>query len=862
MKSIFSDATHRFFFIGGNTADEFCTPSLKLCNIEEVLFDHLKALGYERIVFYAGAGRGLYFYDKYSYDITLSVKKNGTNSREEAIPKKKKSLLGKGVIGRRLKRGKNQEKKNQEEVASTDSLKRAFSDTDMLSQFDKIIKDDSIKSAIVFANWEDFVTKTPRDIQRSLSQKIVDWDRLGSNNDNIVVSIMPSINLEKIKTISDNSELVNLNGKIFTAENQLTSQSVWISIPDKDEVENLVRYWSFKIDMKINWREFKECIDVLNQYVKETDTSLESLSRSLKNINIFDMENIREKFNLKIEKKGLEKLEELQGMSYLKEEFEKIINYVKNNLKSKVQKPIKRVEVSRIYGWNALSFTNSGVNLHISLTGNPGTGKSTIAKIIADIFKENQILDIGHIVKVTRDDLVGQYVGQTAIKTKEKISQAMGGVLFIDEAYTLSKGGENDFGQEAIDTIVEAMTDRNGEFSVIIAGYPDDMKKFIDSNVGLKRRFANKIHLEDYEPPILQAIFEGKMKKNGYSLSNELRELLPNFMQNWYDARDEKNFGNAGDAENLFDNMAKSASYDNRKELHLQDIPVEYQKHAKKQTENSLEDAFKKLDEVIGLDGVKSNIRDIINNIEIAQLKSNSANISAGHYIFQGNPGTGKTTVARIMGDILKELKVLKKGHFIEVTREDLVAQYTGQTAPKTKALLEKALGGVLFIDEAYSLSKGHEQDFGKEAIDTIVPFMENHKDDFTLIVAGYTNDMKKFLDANTGLKSRFTHTIDFEDYTNQQMLEIFKIFSSNGGYILDAGVEDTLLKRFEYSRKSSQHFGNGRDARKIFDASLTLLARRLSTLKKQLKQDDERLYTITAEDIEAPPETPVGKGI
>ena len=228
------------------------------------------------------------------------------------------------------------------------------------------------------------------------------------------------------------------------------------------------------------------------------------------------------------------------------------------------------------------------------------------------------------------------------------------------------------------------------------------------------------------------------------------------------------------------------------------------------------ERALSKFDNIIGLNSVKQNIQNIVNNIKIEYLRDPDKKVNAGHYIFQGNPGTGKTTIANIMDDVFKEMGILEKAHLIEVTREDLVAEYVGGTAIKTKKVLEEALGGILFIDEAYSLSRGDETDYGQEAIDTIVPFMENHRGEFVLIVAGYTQDMKLFLDSNTGFKSRFTHTINFEDYTEDEMLDIFNLFVKKAGLHLSDGLDISLKQIFKGIKEDSKHFGNGREARKV----------------------------------------------
>ena len=294
--------------------------------------------------------------------------------------------------------------------------------------------------------------------------------------------------------------------------------------------------------------------------------------------------------------------------------------------------------------------------------------------------------------------------------------------------------------------------------------------------------------------------------------------------------------------------MAKNAIFKNSKELKKEDIKDEKLKqYLKMQIDDTMDSAMQKLDGIVGLNSVKEQVRTIINSIKMEKLRNKDSKVLAGHYIFKGNPGTGKTTVARIFASVLKNLKVLPKGHLIEVTREDLVAGYVGQTAEKTKKILEESLGGILFIDEAYSLSKGGENDFGKEAIDTIVPFMENNLDKFTLIVAGYNDDMDKFLNANTGLKSRFNNTILFEDYTEDELLEIYKGFSKNENFILDVGVEGKIKDIFK-ELKNDKHFGNGRVARQLFASHLSKLNNRISRL--DLVEGDERLFLITVEDL------------
>ena len=837
--SYFQNYTERFFFLYGETKDEFYTSELKVQNLEQLLHEHLKNEAYERIVFYQGQAKGVRCYDQHSFKLTFSKKESPSNKKKAS---KNNPVLA-GILGQRISKKSKKEKSQQNNSLS---LSKKMQDVDIVNHFHTLLEENEIKTALVFSDFNDFLTHTEKNVIRNLNTKINDWEGLSSHNQNIVIFIIPpDIPLQSLRR---NTNWEGLTSKMFVdpgADDFTTSeQMIQINIPHIDEIRNLINYYRIMKDLEVEWSEFYENINTLLKITKERNIDLKKLSSKIRPLKRFTSEGINNIFNLKKEKTGLKRLKEMSGLEYLVSEIEKLVIYANRSKKTPEILVMKSNEVQRICP--QVKCQHKDVNLHIALSGNPGTGKTTVAKIIAEIFKENDILEIGHIIEATSSDLIGEHVGHTAIKTQEVIERALGGVLFIDEAYKLLS---NDFGAEAIDTLVESMTAYTGEISIIIAGYPTEIKDFISSNPGLERRFANNIRLKDYEPPILQEIFEKKMQLNNFTFSPELNEVFPYFLQNWFDARDEDTFGNAGAVLNLQERMSKNAFYQKRTKFILDDIPQEYKRHAKVRSEDSMETALKELDDIVGLESVKENIESIVRGIEMSRLRGNTQGVSAGHYIFKGNPGTGKTTVARILGTILKELKVLKKGHFTEVTREDLVGGYVGQTATKTKEVLKASLGGVLFIDEAYSLSKGGENDFGKEAIDTIVPFMENHLSDFTLIVAGYDQDMEKFLDSNTGLKSRFSHTIEFLDYSENEMLKIFKIYLKEPGFNLENGVETRLLSIFNSYKAQSKHFGNGRDARKIFNQIRANMDKRLSTYNDLVEQD-ERLFLITLQDL------------
>jgi hypothetical protein len=264
-----------------------------------------------------------------------------------------------------------------------------------------------------------------------------------------------------------------------------------------------------------------------------------------------------------------------------------------------------------------------------------------------------------------------------------------------------------------------------------------------------------------------------------------------------------------------------------------------------------LEELLAELDALVGLDRVKADVRQLINFLKVQKLREEQGLKSlpaSRHLVFYGNPGTGKTTVARLVAQIYRTLGVLRRGHLVEADRAGLVAGYVGQTAMKVRDVTTKALGGVLFIDEAYTLATGGENDFGREAVETLLKMMEDHRDDLVVIVAGYTGLMQAFLDSNPGLRSRFNKHIHFDDYGVEQLVKIFKTFCQKADFKLTEGAEGELTSVFGVLCASrDETFGNARAARNLFEATLSKQANRLVALPKV---DRDILSTVEAADI------------
>ena len=273
----------------------------------------------------------------------------------------------------------------------------------------------------------------------------------------------------------------------------------------------------------------------------------------------------------------------------------------------------------------------------------------------------------------------------------------------------------------------------------------------------------------------------------------------------------------------------------------------------------SFDELMAQLESLVGLDEVKKDVKNLVNLMKVRKLRQENdlpVPPMSLHMVFMGNPGTGKTTVARLISGLYAAIGVLSKGQLVEVDRSGLVAGYVGQTALKTQEAIKSALGGVLFIDEAYSLSSGGENDFGREAIETILKAMEDHRDDLIVIVAGYDGPMQKFLSSNPGLESRFNKYFYFPDYTGEQLLAIFKGQCGKNSYTLSPEAEAAAKAMFDrLYQERDDNFGNGRDVRNCFEDMIVRQSNRVAAMEAPTKED---LMTVLPEDLEEQTETEI----
>jgi SpoVK/Ycf46/Vps4 family AAA+-type ATPase len=511
---------------------------------------------------------------------------------------------------------------------------------------------------------------------------------------------------------------------------------------------------------------------------------------------------------------------------------------------------------------------------HFVFLGPPGTGKTAVARVIAKIFYAFGLLDSPAVVEAQRADLVGEYLGATAIKTNDLIDSALGGVLFIDEAYGLVNEGDGQgdrFGNEAVQALLKRADDDREQLIIILAGYERQMESFLASNPGLNSRFSVRVKFPSYSPAELMALAEAAVQSRGELLDPDARPVLRRLFDEIGRRRLADELGNgrfvrsllakagqqrdvrvmAGPAEPTGTELVTLSGPD--LELAYAELTTRFRGYTDTPT---VEHALAELDALVGLEPVKRQVHEIVAQLQVGRLRVRQGLASqppSRHFVFTGPPGTGKTTVARIIGRIFAALGLLVRPEVIEVHRADLVGEHLGSTAIKTSKLIDSAMGGVLFIDEAYALHNDAYSGgdaFGSEAVATLLKRAEDDRERLVVVLAGYTDDMDRLLRSNPGLASRFSTRITFPSYTAAELSRIAQVIAAQAGDAFDAEAVPVLDSIFTQAVESGRidTLGNGRFARSLFERACASRDVRVSTHGEDATAAD--LTTVLAADL------------
>lgn len=564
-----------------------------------------------------------------------------------------------------------------------------------------------------------------------------------------------------------------------------------------------------------------------------------------------------------------------QGFDHAEEKLQTLIGL--DRVKNQIQQMKNRME----FDSQTRSMSNKISGNHMCFLGAAGTGKTTVARMMTRILYDFGYIKENKCIEIDGTYLKSPYVGQTGARVEAIIQYALGGVLFIDEAY-LMLDTKSSAGTEATGVLLKCMEDYQNDFVVIFAGYEDDVNRLLAFNEGFASRIKQKLYFDDFTTDELMQIFQSMC-----SIGNTKYRLEPVAEELLYHQFDHErmgiHFGNARAVRNALDKIMdihadhfmkqeiseldkfvftaldiqtyieirnKQLSEDIRNFMASKGLDNSIVSFAelKSRTKDGSSDPDEDLGKLVGLDTVKDEIRQLKAQFEFYKGDKQKLQAEGHHMAFVGPPGTGKTTVARIMTAYLYHMGILRQNQYVDINGDFLRGQYLGHTGKRTEAVVAYSQGMVLFIDEAYLLQQDDQGDhFGQEAIGVLLDAMEKHRKSFVVIFAGYEKEMNVFFNANSGLRSRISQTFHFQSYSPFELAKMMKALAKKDGFIVDKEVWHDLQVYLK-TRIAEPHFGNARFIRSFWEE--TKKQHILNYSKGDYSEDFK--YVITLNDIHA----------
>ena len=814
------------YIVTGHTNDNFCNDLLQITDVRQELHRHLLSHGFEAVFFFDYTGM-LYCYDQRSIDILRGVEETPEQpAAGEPMDEFERMLLD-GPLGYDPAAPQPEpEQPRQTEPSST--LNMGMLDmANAWNQVLAILRNEERRCALVLSNVNSMQTTFPREALQALQELTA---RRG-NNPSIAVYLFRANTLaDMLNHAPYGSNEWNLFFQstlrdVIETEDAAQNRVISLRTPNAAEVRNLLNYLRSRGTDRLNIqpRHLLRLAAGIAYGCARENWTLQRLRLRLERFAAehpgreLNLSNYHEAIELPNQRTALEDLEDLIGLDEVKTGMRELYD----SLRARSIQPAFPDRSSRFLPLPQVNVVR-GALLNVCLTGNPGTGKTEIARLMGRLYYEAGVLPQGHLISASAGSLVSANVGGTAGQVRDLVQQALGGVLFIDEAYALMS---NAHGREAIDQLVNDMTAYEGQFAVVIAGYRQDIQRLLQANSGLASRLGTKYHLPDYTPGQMRQILERFVRNDPEhpQISEELDAVLDTFCESWATNHDNR-WGNAREAGRLVGLMKRRAqariartSSDPRNtplELLIEDLPENVRRHLKPKAEN-LEQALTQLDQMIGLTNVKQFLRELVQRIRLDASKA-----SPGRFIFHGAPGTGKTHMARLMGTMLWRMEVLNRDYVHEVAALSLLhpdsgADYGDHRQPTPKEILEKAVenarGGILFIDEAHQLADSPE---GRAVLRALVPIVEDPeiRQDTCIILAGYTAEMRNLLRVDDGLARRFPEAcrIRFDNYTARELTAILSEMAKDRGEIPSEGyLQRTQTALSRYLENPTPNFGN-----------------------------------------------------
>lgn len=899
MSSIFErPELNKLFLIYGNLDDMFLSPDLQKNNFRPFFNAYLQSLGYERIVFYSGAKNvGKYVLDDRSAMLAINGNKNrssGMSGSPNGGKRKKRRILNPNLQ-------QQQTDDNPPAAPSTEPSPAAantgeptrliykqskITPAEFLDDAKKMMADTSIKTAIVFPFLQDFVTDGAAPLQQYAELISHLWGEYTlSGNQNICIFLAPQMDADALSRLFDTLSGGHIfRSRFFNRDGTINrSCTLHVGLPNQDEFRYLLDYLRLIGDggKRLSFRrnDLQAIVSSLMYLSRQADSEqnragylsavyeniVRWMTRQEGDIVPFDEKSVKDiyaRFKPTDSTDPMETLLHTKGWENVAGRVSEIVADYRlkkeRALANLPPKPTKQMPCAN----ERIDIPDDHTDFHYPIPhfvikGNPGVGKTTVARLIGQIFYETGILKRGLTIEATREDLVDRYVGGTAARTRDRILEAQESVLFIDDAYSLlDKSDENNYPKEAIDELVAAMTNtKQYRFCLIMAGYPDQMDELLKMNAGLSSRFgqANLLTIDDYPPELLTSIFVSKCRKEGYRFWGDAEGEEPTldlelFFENLYAQRDRANFGNARDVVAIAkEAMMKSSLRDDGSRCIVKEDFGTFAKYFDRHGVSSIDEIYAELDKYVGLDFVKElfeNVRLEILDAQDCERRGVKPDVTPDHYIFAGNPGTGKTTVGKMLGRFYHLMGVLGGAETLFVDASELIGSHVGDSKNNTVRVIQDAIdhNALLYIDEAYQIA---DTAYSAEIVGAMMTRMTENAADFKMIFGMYANRVEDFLKLNAGL-SRRVRIVHFPDYTPEQLTAIFdRTVQSQGRTVTDEARHlIALLMEYKYNTRT-ESFGNAGEVRQLVSDMKKRLLRRTASAAPDIDR-----YQYTADDI------------